>query len=247
MLIDSHAHLEDYEDLEEVLKRARESGVRKIVASSYNPETALKALEFSFKYNFVYPTAGVHPNNASEYSKSFESFLKENSSKLVAIGEIGLDYHYEPLDKALQAKVFRAQLSLASQLCLPVVIHMRDATADTLDILKDYSLKGVLIHCFNGSVETLDEVMKRGYYVSFGGAITFKNAKNFKELLRRVDKDKFMLETDSPYLSPEPFRGKRNEPKNVALVCKKVASELNLCEDEVAKITSDNAIKFFGI
>ena len=232
MFIDTHAHLNDAKllpDVNGVIFRAKEFNVERIV----NAGCDLASSE-----------------NAKCFDNQIENFLMENGEreKVIAIGEIGLDYHYEGYDKELQKKVFIRQLEIANELKLPVVIHSRDATGDMLEILKNNSnlLKyGGLMHCFNGSLETLKEVLKLGLKVSFGGAITFKNSKNAPELIKNIPLESFTLETDCPYLCPEPFRGKINEPKNIPLIAQKIADILNKNVSEIEKITTLNAKNLF--
>ena len=253
MLIDIHAHLTDdkyLNEVQDVILRAKEFGLERIVTCGSDYQSSKKAVELANNNDIVYAVIGVHPEDVAYFNSEVESFLRDNSKneKVIAIGEIGLDYHYEGFNKELQKEVFLKQLKLASEVGLPVVIHSRDATGDMLEILKSNKnllSNGGIMHCFSGSVETLREVINLGLSVSFGGAITFKNSRNAKELILNVPTNKFVLETDCPYLCPEPFRGQRNEPKNVCLVAKKVAEILELSEEEVADITTQNAKNIF--
>ena len=253
MFIDTHAHLNDAKllpDVNGVIFRAKEFNVERIVNAGCDLASSQKGIELADKYKEVYACIGVHPENAKCFDNQIENFLMENGEreKVIAIGEIGIDYHYEGYDKELQKKVFIRQLEIANELKLPVVIHSRDATGDMLEILKNNSnlLKyGGLMHCFNGSLETLKEVLKLGLKVSFGGAITFKNSKNAPELIKNIPLESFTLETDCPYLCPEPFRGKINEPKNIPLIAQKIADILNKNVSEIEKITTLNAKNLF--
>ncbi len=253
MFIDTHAHLNDEKllsDVQEVIFRAKEFNVERIVNAGYDLASSQKGIELADKYKEVYACIGVHPENASSFDNAVENFIMENGEreKVVAIGEIGLDYHYEGYDKELQKKVFIRQLELADELNLPVVIHSRDATGDMLEILKNNKklLKhGGLMHCFNGSLQTLKEVLSLRLKVSFGGAITFKNSKNAPMLISNIPLDCFTLETDCPYLCPEPFRGKINEPKNIPLIAQKIADILNINVSEIEEISTENAKNLF--
>ncbi len=253
MFVDTHAHLNDdklINDVQEVINRAKDFGVERIINAGYDLASSQKGIELADKYKEVYACIGVHPENCKIFDNSIENFLIENGEreKVVAIGEIGLDYHYEGYDKEFQKKVFIRQLEIANELNLPVVIHSRDATGDMLEILKsnkELLKNGGLMHCFNGSLETLNEVLKLGLKVSFGGAITFKNSRNAPELIANMPLDAFTLETDCPYLSPEPFRGKINEPKNIPIIAQKIADILNKNISEIQKISTENAKNIF--
>ncbi len=253
MFIDTHAHINDeklIDDIENVITRAHNEGVDVIVNSGSSYSSSKSSVEIASKYKEVYACIGIHPENCEEYNDDVEKFFiaNANNKKVVAIGEIGLDYHYEGYNSALQKEVFIKQLKLADKLNLPVVIHSRDATKDMLDILKEnkHLLKnGGLMHCFNGSVETLNEIIKLGLKVSFGGVITFKNARNSPSLITAVPLDCFTLETDCPYLCPEPFRGNINEPKNIPLIAKKISEILQINIKEIEEITTKNAKNLF--
>lgn len=253
-MIDAHAHLQDekYENIEEVINKAKIEGVDKIVCASSDVETSKKALELACTYNNVYATIGIHPHDADNYNDGAMQTLIElaKNKKVVAIGEIGLDYHYMFSSKENQKNAFIEQIKLANQLRLPIVVHSRDATGDTIEILKnnlDKLKNGVCIHCFNMSLEILKEITKHGFYISIGGIVTFKNASNIIDIVRECDITKLMLETDSPYLTPVPFRSKVNEPKYVKLVAEKIAEIRGISLDKLIKITTDNAKRFFNL
>lgn len=250
-LIDSHAHLMDEkynDDLENVIKNAIDNGIEKIINIGYSKETSKQAIELANKYDFIYATIGMHPDECNEEVDI--SFIKElaKNKKVVAIGEIGLDYHYDDYNKETQKKYFIEQINLANELNLPVVIHSRDADMDMLEILKNNKIKkNFVMHCFSSSVEILKEVLKLGAYISIAGPVTFKNARSLTEVAVLVPEDKLMVETDCPYLSPEPNRGKRNEPANVRFTAEKIAELRGITIEELAKITYENTRKFYNI
>lgn len=247
MLIDTHLHLvnEDY-DIDEVLNRAMEKGVFYFVVGGSEFEDNRLNNDLVSRYENVYMSAGFHPCMADTVTEEDLVFLEEiikNNKKVVAIGEIGLDYYYGKDNKDLQISLFRRQLDLAVKHKLPVVIHTRDAFLDTYNILKEYDLKGV-IHCFSGSLENAKKYISLGYYLGIGGVVTFKNSK-LSEVIKELGLEKVVLETDSPYLSPD--RGKKNEPCNVRVICKYLSNLLGISESDVEKITSLNAIGLFDL
>lgn len=250
-LIDSHAHLMDEQynnDLEDVIKNAVDNGVEKIINIGYSKETSKQAIEIAEKHEFIYAVVGMHPDECNEEVDI--SFVKEFSqnNKVVAIGEIGLDYHYDGHNKELQKKYFIEQIKLANELNLPVVIHSRDADMDMLEILKTNKIKNnFVMHCFSSSVEVLKEVLKLGAYISIAGPVTFKNARSLIEVAKLVPEDKLMIETDCPYLCPEPHRGKRNEPAMVRFTAEKIAELREVSIEELAKITNQNTKTFYKI
>lgn len=251
MLIDSHAHLMDEmykEDLQEVINRCQENGIETVVNIGYSIETSKQAIELANKYDWMYAVIGLHPDECNQPTEI--DFLRElaKESKVVAIGEIGLDYHYEETNKENQAKYFIEQIKLANELELPVVIHSRDADMDMLKILKENKIQTKFVmHCFSSSAEVAKEILKLGGYISLAGTVTFKNAKNLLEVAKIVPEDKLLIETDCPYLTPEPNRGKRNEPSNVLYTAKKIAEIREESFEKIAEITTKNAKKFYGI
>lgn len=257
-LFDSHSHLNDEkfdDDREEVIENICKSGVTNFITAGYSVESSKKALEISKNYDFIYTTAGISPNDIPQNEdelwkelKEIEDLVNKNSKKIVAIGEIGLDYYWNTENKELQKKAFIEQIKIANKCDLPIVIHTREAVMDTLQILKDNNvLKKGVFHCCPQNRELIKEALKLGFYISFAGPITFKNSKNAEEMINLVPNDKLLIETDSPYLSPEPYRGKRNTPANVRFVAQKVADAKGLTIDEVANITYNNTIKIFSI
>ncbi len=254
MLIDSHAHLDDErfdKDRDRLIKSLKESGIDLIINPGSDLGSSIKAVSLSEQYDNIYAAVGVHPHSAKEMDESTIEVLKSftNRDKVVAIGEIGLDYYYDNSPREIQRQKFVEQLELAKEVNLPVIIHTRDAAQETFDILKeaqDGSLKGVL-HCYSGSVEMALEYVKMGFYISLGGPITFKNARVSREVAKAVPIDRLLIETDSPYLTPEPYRGKRNEPLFVRYVAGTIAEIRGINFDELAKETSENAKRLFRI
>lgn len=261
-LFDSHCHLDDErfdEDREEIIEKIKESGVTKLVSAGYSIEGSRKGVELSKKYEFIYTTCGLSPNDIpqteEELWKDIEKIKKiveENLKykKIVAIGEIGLDYYWEKDNekRKLQKEAFVKQIELANDFNLPIVIHTRDAVMDTIEILKKNNVnkKGVF-HCCPLNRELVKEALKLDFYISFAGPVTFKNSKNANEIIQMVPNDKILIETDSPYLSPEPLRGKRNDPRNVKYIAQKIADVKGLSINEVAEITNQNAKRIFLI
>ena len=253
-LVDSHGHILDKcfeNDLNDVVKRAKENGVNKIICSAYNLFSSKRAVELSHQFAEVYSTVGLHPENVldDDFENSFDKFANlAKDEKCVAIGEIGLDYHFTTETKDLQKLIFDRQISFANELSLPVVVHSRDAMGDTIEILQNNTPKREsLLHCYGGSIESAKILIKLGFSFSFGGVVTFKNAKNVVEVVRQLPVEKILLETDCPYMTPAPFRGQRNEPKNVVYVADAIARIKGMTIEEVAKITTENAKRVFGI
>lgn len=251
-IFDVHAHYDDEkfdEDREELLASLPLMGVKAVVNASVDLATAKKALEFSQNYPFVFAAVGVHPENLEGLDDNYLSELADlyvNNKKAVAIGEIGLDYYWD-IPKEPQLKVFEEQLKLAMELDAPVVIHDREAHADTMRILKKYTPKKVLLHCYSGSSEMLKEVIKLGAYISLGGVVTFKNARVPVEVAEAVPVERLFLETDAPYLSPVPFRGKRNSSEKIAYTAERIAEIKGMDTQTLIDICTKNAEEFFSI
>ncbi len=253
-LFDSHAHLEDEkfdEDRSVIIQEIFNSGVKKIVSAGYNIESSIKSIELSNKYENIYSTCGISPNDVEQDIENaiskIESIAK-SSKKVVAIGEIGLDYYWNKENKELQKQFFIKQIELANSLKLPIVIHSRDALMDTIEILKANNIiKKGIFHCCQLNRELVKEALKLGFYISFAGPVTFKNSKNADEIIKMVPLEKILIETDSPYLSPEPNRGKRNDSRNVKYIAQKVANSKEMTFEQIAQITYENAIKIFNI
>lgn len=251
MIFDTHAHYDDDafdEDRESLLAGMSERGIGRIVDVGASMESSRMAMELAKQYEFMYCAVGVHPSEVRDLTEQDMEILREWSmwkqptGKVVAIGEIGLDYHYPDTDKDLQKKWFIRQLMLARQVELPVIIHSRDAAADTLDIIKEYGRGlGGVVHCFSYTKEIAAEYLKLGYYCGIGGVLTYKNAKKLVEVAEYLPIERIVLETDCPYLSPDPNRGKRNDSSNLVYVVQKLAELKNLSYEEVVRITQENA------
>ncbi|WP_409272945.1 TatD family hydrolase [Neobacillus sp. SCS-31] len=254
MLIDTHAHLnaEQYEeDIEEVIGRAKENGVEKIVVVGFDRPTIEKAIELAETHDFIYACVGWHPVDAIDMTDEDLSWIEELAAhpKVVALGETGLDYHWDKSPRDIQKEVFRKQIRLAKKVKLPIVIHNREATADIVQILKEENASevGGIMHCFSGSVEIAKQCVEMNFYISLGGPVTFKNAVKPKEVAAELPLDKLLVETDCPYLTPHPHRGKRNEPSYVKLVAEEIARIKGIPFEDVAKATTENAMRLFGI
>ncbi len=252
-MIDSHCHL-DFKDFngrrEEAIDNALANGVHTIVNIGCDPESARRTVELADQYDCIYGAVGVHPHDAKRYNGKVERLLRDlaGHEKVKAIGEIGLDFYRDLSPRDLQRKVFRKQLELAIDLGLPVVIHTRESFRDTLDIVREYlpDLTGGVFHCFPGTVEDADEVIRLGFHISVGGIITFPKAK-MARVAAEAELDKIMLETDAPYLTPVPYRGKPNEPAYVRYVAEKMAELRQMPISEIEKITDRTTRKFFGL
>ena len=249
---DSHAHYNDEKfeaDRDELIKKIYNEGVTRIINAGYSLESSKRALEIAKSYDFMNVIVGISPNDIDEFKKEdlqeIENLAKDN--KVVAIGEIGLDYYWNKENKDLQKEIFISQIEIANKLSLPIVIHTREAIYDTLEILKNNNCnkKGVF-HCCPLNVDLVREGLKLGFYISFAGPITFKNSKNAEEIIKMVPLDRMLIETDSPYLSPEPLRGKRNDSRNVKYMAQKIADVKGISLEEVAKATHQNSVKIFN-
>lgn len=251
-LIDSHAHLNDprfAKDLPEVVSRAKQAGVDTIINVGYDLSSSLSAVKLAERYQGLWAVVGVHPHDAKSWTTELRDSLKElaQHEKVLAIGETGLDYHYDNSPRDEQRYVFREQLKLAEELNLPVVIHSREATQDTLEILEEYPNLSCLLHCYSGSLETAKIYEKMGHYVSFGGPITFRNAHKLRKVVAGIPLERIMLETDCPYLTPHPHRGKRNEPAHLVLVAEKLAEIHDCSLEDIVQQTVRNTREFFRI
>ncbi|KRE06315.1 MULTISPECIES: TatD family hydrolase [Priestia] len=254
MLFDTHVHLnaEQYEDdLQEVINRALEKGVQNMVVVGFDEPTIKKAIQIAETYDFIYASVGWHPVDAVDMTDEHLAWIEELAQhpKVVALGEMGLDYYWDKSPKEVQKDVFRRQIRLARKVNLPIIIHNRDATEDVVTILKEEHVEevGGIMHCFTGSIEVAKQCMDMNMYISFGGPVTFKNAKKPKEVATELPLDKLLIETDCPYLTPHPFRGKRNEPGYVSYVAEQIAELKGITYEELAEITTANAKKLFGI
>lgn len=249
-LVDTHCHLDNEkfdEDRLEVIERIKEN-LEFCVNIGYDLASSKKSLELAKEYDFIYAVIGVHPIDIAEYNEEVEKELEilGKNPKVVAIGEIGLDYHWMTEPKEVQQERFKRQLELAERLNKPVVIHTRDAMEDTVNILKEYPNITGVIHCYPGSLETAKQLVDR-FYLGIGGTLTFKNSKKAVEVVKDIPLDRIIIETDCPYLTPEPFRGKRNEPIYVEYVAKKIAEIKEISVEDVTKVTTENAKKLYRI
>jgi len=249
MFTDTHCHIykEYYENIDEILKRALESNINRVINNGCNRESNKEVLALANTYINMYIALGIHPESADTYQKEDLTFIEENLSnpKVIAIGEIGLDYHYTKENKTLQIKLLESQLKIAETHNLPVIIHSREATEDTINTLKKYHVKGV-IHSFSGSLETAKIYIKMGYLLGINGVITFKNSK-LKEVIKELPLEHLVLETDSPYLTPEPFRGKPNEPARIKEIATFISELKGISLEELARITNENIMRIFDI
>ena len=255
---EQHAHYNDEkfdEDRDEVIKQVYNSGVTKILNAGYSAESSKQAIELAEKYDFIYATCGVSPNDVPENKDEMDVQLKEirklakSNEKVVAIGEIGLDYYWNKENKELQKYAFVEQIKIANEINLPIVIHTREAVDDTLNILRNVvkTVKPGVFHCCPLNRELVKQALELGFYISLAGPVTFKNSKNANEIIEMIPNDKMLIETDSPYLSPEPRRGKRNDSRNLKYIAEKIANVKNISIEEVQKITFENAKKLYNI
>lgn len=254
MIFDSHAHYDDEafdEDREEVLKAVHESGVQYIVDAGSNIKSSRLSVELSRKYDFIYSAVGIHPENAEEFDRDSVGILQKLSDedKVVAVGEIGLDYYNGCDDRELQKKVFEEQLVMAIRRGLPVIIHDREAHGDTFDFIRKYCSQGLrgVLHCYSGSVEQAAEYVKMGFYIGFTGVITFKNSRKAVEVLKSIPEDRILIETDCPYMSPVPFRGRRNDSRYLKYTAKKACEILGAGYEYFTEQTLKNAKELFNI
>lgn len=259
-LFDNHAHYDDAkfdDDRDEIINKIYESGVTRVISAGYSIESTKKAIEIAKKYDFIYTTAGISPNDIPETKEELDEQLKQletiisnyKTDKIAAVGEIGLDYYWNKENKELQKYAFIEQIKIANKYNLPIVIHTRDAIMDTLDILTNQikTVKPGVFHCCPLNVELVKQAIKLGYYCSFAGPVTFKNSKNAEEIINLMPLEKILIETDSPYLSPEPNRGKRNDSRNVKYIAEKIAQYKQASVEEIAKTTYENANEVFDL
>ena len=256
MIFESHAHYDDErfdEDREEILASLPACGIGKVVNVGSTFEGCRKSLELAHRYPYIYAALGVHPGNIEDLDSESFAWLWENlkDGKTAAVGEIGLDYHWEKdLEvQSRQAVRFRQQLDMAREAGLPVIIHSRDAAQETMEILKEAAGQGIggVIHCYSYSKEMAREYIRMGYYIGVGGVVTYKNSRKLKETVREIPMDRILLETDCPYLAPEPNRGKRNSSLNLPYVAAEIAKIKEISEEEVIQATYENACRLFGV
>lgn len=245
-MIDTHCHLfrSEFDNLDEIIKNINEENVL-CINNGCDEESNLEVLNLYSKYKFLYPAIGFHPSEVLNLSKDYLNFIEKNINKVVAIGEIGLDYYYGKENKDEQIKLFKNQLDIAERYNKPVIVHSRDSIQDTYDILSKYNVKGV-IHAFSGSIEMANRFIKLGFKIGVGGIVTFKKS-NLKDVISNLSLDDIVLETDSPYLSPEPVRGKKNTPLNLIYIAEYIANLKKISIDEVLRITKDTSIRLFDL
>lgn len=254
MIFESHAHYDDEkfdEDRDSLLTAMPENGIEYIINVGASLATTRNTIELTKKYPFIYGAVGVHPSDTAELKEENFAWLKSTCSlpKIVAVGEIGLDYYWDEPDREIQKKWFRRQLELAKEENLPIIIHSRDAAKDTLDIMKEMECNKMtgVVHCFSYSKEIAREILDMGFYLGIGGVVTFQNAKAIKEVVEYAPLDRILLETDSPYLAPAPHRGKRNSSLYIPLIAQEIAGIKEIEYDEIIRTTNKNAKKLFRI
>jgi TatD DNase family protein len=234
-------------DREDVIKRARNAGIEAIITISSDFESNIKGLELSGKYDFIYSSVGIHPHDAKHFTDEIFNQIKEWGGKVVAVGEIGLDYHYDNSPREIQRQVFMKQLQLAKEVNLPVIVHSREAKKDTLEIIKESGVSKGVLHCFSGDIDMAEKAMAMGFYISIAGPVTFKNARRPKEIAKAIPDDYLLIETDAPYLTPEPFRGRRNEPSFLVHTASTIAELRGITKEDLARVTTLNAKRLFEI
>ncbi|PWA12113.1 hydrolase TatD [Pueribacillus theae] len=254
MLFDTHTHLnaeQFHEDVEDVIVRAQEAGVSEMIVVGFDHKTIEGAISLVERYDFLYAAVGWHPVDAIEMNENDLNWIEDlcPHPKVVALGETGLDYHWDKSPKEVQKTVFRQQIQLAKKVNLPLIIHNREATEDVIAILKEEGADevGGIMHCFSSTLEDAKACIDLNFYISIGGPVTFKNAKQLKEVVAKLPLERLLIETDCPYLAPHPFRGKRNEPAYVKYVAEQIALLKGIDYQELAQKTSDNAKQLFGI
>ncbi len=254
MIFETHAHYDDdrfKDDRDETIKRVHEKGVAPIINVGASIGSTMTTMELAKKYDFIYAAVGVHPSDIADLNEETFAWLKEQTAweKTVAVGEIGLDYYWDKESKVQenQRYWFKRQLELAAEAALPVIIHSRDAAEDTMKIMKEAAAKGIrgVIHCYSYSPEMAQEFIKMGYYIGVGGVVTFKNAKKLVQTVSELPLDRILLETDCPYMAPEPHRGTRNDSSNIPYVISKIAEIKGITPDEVERVTRANAFELF--
>lgn len=250
MLIDSHCHLlsTEYDDVDKAIKDALSSGISKLIINGYDVLSSKEAVSLSDKYEEVYAAVGIGPENIDNITEEDLRVIEDlaNNKKVVAIGEIGLDYYWTKENKEKQLDVFKRMLQIAKTHDLPVIVHSREAISDTYDLLCSYNVTGIL-HCYSGSLEMAKEFIKKGFLIGIGGVVTFKNASKLKEVVKNIPLESISLETDSPYLTPEPFRGKQNNPSYLKYIVQEIARLKAINEEDVTHITSSNVKSKFDL
>lgn len=249
-LVDTHAHIDMSENVSEVIKNANDNGIKKIIIPSVEEEYFEKIIQITEDYDNVFCQLGLFPSEAKKWSKEVKDKIRKLAQhpKVVAIGEIGLDYYWDKSFVEEQKQMFIEEILLANELNLPIVVHDREAHKDSIDIVKEYNKASqVVFHCFSGSVEMMRECVKNNWYIALGGVVTFKNAKKMKDVAKEIPLDYLLLETDSPYLTPVPYRGKENQPAYIKYVAEEIANLRNEPVEDIIKITTANAERVFKI
>lgn len=250
MLIDSHCHVlsNEYDNINKIIENAKEKGVQKIIINGYDIRTSIDAVEIAKKYDGVYAAIGIGPESVNDFNENDIKVLENLffHPKVVAIGEIGLDYYWTKENEEKQIKVFKMMLEIAKKNNLPVIVHSRSSIEQTYNLLKDYGVKGIM-HCYSGSLEMAKKFIDLEFLIGVGGIITFKNAKKINDVVKNIDLKYIALETDSPYLTPEPYRGKKNEPSYVPLIASKIAEIKGISYKEVSDTTSDAVMLKFDL
>lgn len=248
-MIDTHSHIDMLDNPSASIQESIEAGVEYIIVPSSSPDNFKNVIELT-SYDLIYAALGVHPEDVSKFNKNtpkdIYNLIKQNN-KVIAIGEIGLDYYWDKTTKEKQKDIFKIQLELAKSLDLPVLVHDREAHNDTYEILKSFEMKKVIMHCFSGSVDFAKQCIKEGWLIGVGGVVTFKNSKKLKEAVLEVPLENIVLETDAPYLTPHPFRGEENSPKYLKFILREIANIKDLTSDHVEKQTTKNAKEFFNL
>jgi len=252
LILDSHAHYDDPSfdiDRNELLENLNKKGILAVINCSADLETAQKSLNLSRKYDFIYSSIGVHPLNIENISKNYLTEIKKmvNNEKVVAIGEIGLDYHYNSKNKEFQKKIFKEQLELAEEFNLPVIVHDRETGLDVINLLENYNLKKSVIHCFSGDLQVLEKILKLNMYIGVGGTLTFKNNVNLVNVIKKFPLERILLETDAPYLAPVPFRGKRCDSSMIIYTAQKLSEIKEININKLLEIIKNNFCEFFNI
>lgn len=249
MFTDTHCHIfkEYYENINEILEAAKNVGINRIINNGCDTKSNYEVINLCNKYENVYGAIGIHPENVESYSNDDLKYIEENlnNQKIIAIGEIGLDYHYTKDNKEKQIELFERQLKIAETYNIPVIVHSREATEDTINCIKKYKVKGV-IHSFSGSIETAKIYIKMGFILGINGVITFKNSK-LKEVIKELDPKDIIFETDSPFLTPEPFRGKKNEPARIINIAEFICNLKEISKSQASIITNENISRIFDI
>ena len=251
-MIDTHSHInfEDYkENFDGFIQELKGNDIQNVIIPGVEPSTFNEIISLCEKYDILFGAVGIHPSEAKTYSQEVEKEIinRCQNKKIIAIGEIGLDYYWEQETKELQKEVFRKQLKIAQELQIPVLIHDREAHKDTFKILQEFNLKNVVFHCFSGNADFAQKCIDKGYYIAIGGVVTFKNAKDLKEVVKITPLNKLLLETDAPSLAPVPFRGKLNSPAYLKYIAEEIANLKEIDVEEVKKQTTLNAKRIFGI